>query len=192
MIQKKYALALAVAIVLGAGSATAGDVRMYQSGEVPEASEVANILSGGKSTKGPKMRGISLTSVKQPEVQKAPDLEQVAQPSNSVIGLPIEFAFNSAEILPSNEPQLDAVAQGIKMTDGVRVLVEGHTDASGSDTYNNWLSLKRAEAVRSYLMDRHGISASLLLVEGRGEQMPLNAADPFAAENRRVQLRAAN
>jgi len=46
--------------------------------------------------------------------------------------------------------------------------------------------------VKDYLVSRHGIDPSLLVVEGRGSASPINTADPFAAENRRVQLRAAN
>ncbi len=181
-----------IALLLTGAVAHAGGVRMYGSGEVPQASEVADILSGGAEMSRPKMRGISLDSAVQPKVQQGPNLEKVAQSSSTVVGLPIEFAFNSADILPANEPQLDAVAEGIKMTDGIRVMVEGHTDAYGNPSYSQRLSLERAKAVRDYLVKRHGINAALLVVEGRGARDPINAADPFAAENRRVQLRAAN
>lgn len=193
-------LSMTPMLLLGAQMAMAEGVRMYDAGEVPAASDVANILSGGKMGDSqmmnrPKMRGISLESVKEPETKTANDLAAVAAPpsnANTVVGLPVEFAFNSADILPENRPQLDAVAEGIKMTSGIRVVVEGHTDASGSAAYNKALSLKRAEAVRSYLVNEHGINSSMLVVEGRGESDPLQGTDPYAAQNRRVQLRAAN
>ena len=139
----------------------------------------------------PKMRGISLDAAYQRPDKTQELVAQVTEPQSTAVGLPVEFAFNSAEILPENEPQLDAVAQGIKMTDGLSVVVEGHTDAYGSQLYNEKLSRLRASAVKQYLVQRHGISASRLLVQGVGERAPLNEADPFAAENRRVQFRAA-
>jgi outer membrane protein OmpA-like peptidoglycan-associated protein len=181
--------------MLGASLVQAGGgVRLYRAGEIPEASEVADILSGGTAqTRRPKMRGISLDSAFQtPDKAKAEELvAEVIEPKSKAVGLPVEFAFNSAEILPENEPQLDAVAQGIKMTDGLSVVVEGHTDAYGSERYNQKLSLLRADAVKRYLVQRHGIPASRLVVEGVGERAPVNDVDPFAAENRRVQFRAA-
>lgn len=184
---------LAPALLIGATLAEAGgDIRMYGAGEIPQASEVADILSGGAAQmKRPKMRGISLdTGYKAPDkVQES--LQEIAQPKSTVIGVPVEFAFNSADILPENKPQLDAVAEGIKMTNGLSVVVEGHTDAHGAESYNQRLSRMRAQAVRNYLVRKHGISSSKLVIEGMGENAPINSADPFAPENRRVQFRAA-
>lgn len=194
------------ALVLASAPALAEEVRMYRSGEIPQASEVANILRGGApvahEAEPPrmKMRGISLDPVEKVHKDLDPGVSKVTQPpsqtvvrsESSVVGLPVEFAFNSAEILPSNEPQLDAVAEGIKMAGDITVVVEGHTDAYGSEAYNNRLSLQRAEAVRRYLMERHGISGTKLVVEGHGESSPLDPSNPFADANRRVQLRAAH
>ena len=182
-------------LLIATDVALAGGVRMYGAGEVPQAGEIAAILSGGNTTTKPKMRGIRLDSAVQPETKTAGPAEgaqATAQANETVVGLPIEFAFNSSEILPANQAQLDAVAEGIKMTSGIRVVVEGHTDAHGSASYNNRLSRQRAEAVKQYLISKHGINAAMLVVEGLGASAPINAADPFAAENRRVQLRAAN
>jgi outer membrane protein OmpA-like peptidoglycan-associated protein len=183
---------LAPALALTATLAEAGGIRMYGAGEIPEASEVAHILGGAQpQMKRPKMRGISLDSAYQHNDKAQQLVDEVIEPKSEVIGLPVEFAFNSAEILPENEPQLDAVAEGIKMTNGVSVVVEGHTDAYGSGNYNERLSLSRADAVKKYLVHKHGISASQLVVRGMGESSPMNTADPFAPENRRVQFRAA-
>ena len=186
---------LAPALMLAATLAEAGGgVRMYGAGEIPEASDVAHILSGGAAQmRRPKMRGISLDSAYQtPDKAKAKELvAEVLEPKSTVVGLPVKFAFNSAEILPENESQLDAVAEGIKMTNDVSVVVEGHTDAYGSGRYNEKLSRLRAEAVKNYLVQRHGIRSARLLVKGMGEASPLNPADPFAPENRRVQFLAA-
>jgi outer membrane protein OmpA-like peptidoglycan-associated protein len=184
---------LAPALVLAATLVEAGGgVRLYSAGEVPEAREVAHILSGGVAQmRRPKMRGISLDSAYQTPDKAQALVDEFVAPKSTVVGLPVKFAFNSAEILPENEPQLDAVAEGIKMTNGLSVVVEGHTDAFGPERYNERLSRLRATAVKRYLVQRHGISASRLVVKGLGESSPLDEADPFAAENRRVQFLAA-
>lgn len=180
------------AMMLGASTVYAGGgVRMYEHGEVPQASEVADILSGGAAMNRPKMRGISLDISSPSDKRMKQDLAAVAKPKDTAIGVPVEFAFNSAEIAPAYKKQLDAVAEGIKMAGGVSVVVEGHTDAHGPDAYNEQLSVKRAEAVRRYLVDNHGIGVKNLVVKGYGESQPLNIDNPFAANNRRVQFRAA-
>jgi outer membrane protein OmpA-like peptidoglycan-associated protein len=129
----------------------------------------------------------------QPQVAAvtAPPPAQPAAPAASAFSLPVKFGFNSAEILPEAMPQLDAVAEGVKLVPGARLVVEGHTDASGSDRYNAKLSLRRANSVKQYLVYRHRIDPNSLIVEGLGESAPINPANPFAPENRRVQFRAA-
>jgi outer membrane protein OmpA-like peptidoglycan-associated protein len=183
---------IAPALLLTTTLVQAGGVRMYGQGEIPQASEVADILSGGTlQMHRPKMRGISLDPSFQAETKMDQDLQKIAEPASDAIGLPVEFAFNSSEIAPAYKAQLDAVAEGIKMTNGVSVVVEGHTDAHGPEAYNANLSLLRAKAVKEYLVNRHGISVSQLVVKGYGEQAPIEASDPFAPANRRVQFRAA-
>ena len=70
-----------------------------------------------------------------------------------------------------------------------RVRIEGHTDRTGSERYNNWLSGRRARAVRAYLID-HGVSSERLVALGMGEAQPLVDTDgPEArAMNRRVEF----
>jgi len=67
-------------------------------------------------------------------------------------------------------------------------VVEGHTDAVGSDTYNLTLSQRRAAAVKEYLVSVHGIDAARLKDVGYGLFRPIEGTDPLAAENRRVQF----
>jgi outer membrane protein OmpA-like peptidoglycan-associated protein len=115
------------------------------------------------------------------------DLPQ-ARPTS--LSLPVQFAFDSANILAQARSQLDALAAGIKMLPATQsVVIEGHTDAAGSDLYNLQLSMRRAVAVKQYLIAVHGIDASRLKTEGFGEYRPINEQDGFAAENRRVQFR---
>jgi len=106
------------------------------------------------------------------------------------LSLPVPFAFDSAEILPSARPQLDAIAAGIRMLpDDQKVVIEGHTDSVGTEQYNDELSQRRAQSVRRYLVATHGIDASRLQAQGFGKHQPLPGRNPLAAENRRVQFR---
>lgn len=108
----------------------------------------------------------------------------------SVLSLPIQFSFDSAEILPSARAQLDALAEGVQLLpESTRVVIEGHTDAAGSAEYNQQLSLRRAQSVKRYLAAVHGIEPSRLRTMGLGEYAPLVGMAPNASENRRVQFR---
>jgi outer membrane protein OmpA-like peptidoglycan-associated protein len=108
------------------------------------------------------------------------------------IALPVQFAFDSADILPRARTQLDAVAQGIKLLPPSHsVLIEGHTDALGTPQYNLQLSRSRAEAVKRYLVTEHGLDAQRLKTIGFGEGRPLDGEDASKPENRRVQFRGA-
>jgi outer membrane protein OmpA-like peptidoglycan-associated protein len=66
--------------------------------------------------------------------------------------------------------------------------VGGHTDAKGSDPYNQSLSERRAETVKKFLTENYKIPAENLVSTGYGKGDLKNKADPFAAENRRVQI----
>jgi OOP family OmpA-OmpF porin len=70
------------------------------------------------------------------------------------------------------------------------VEIAGHTDSKGSDSYNQALSQRRAEAVREELV-AHGINASNLTARGYGESDPVadNATEEGREQNRRVELR---
>jgi outer membrane protein OmpA-like peptidoglycan-associated protein len=109
----------------------------------------------------------------------------------SALGLPVQFAFDSARLMPQALAQLDALAEGIRRADAsVRVVIEGHTDAVGSPEYNQRLSLQRAQSVKTYLVGRHGIAPERLRVIGKGMSAPIEGRNPFSAENRRVEFRA--
>ena len=105
------------------------------------------------------------------------------------VNVPADFSFDvgRAVVKPVMVPVLDKLAQGLDAT--VQVQIIGHTDSSGSDAVNNPLSLDRAEAVRDYL-SRHGVPASRIQVEGRGEREPVadNGTVDGRAQNRRVEI----
>lgn len=113
-----------------------------------------------------------------------------AQTPPPAIGLQINFAVNSYDIPANFRPVLDQIGQRMSSTPGAKLVVEGHTDASGDAGYNMVLSQRRAEAVKNYLMQNHLIPATNISVVGKGETELLDAANPSAGVNRRVQFRA--
>ena len=110
-----------------------------------------------------------------------------AKPS---IDLEITFDYNSAVISSAAMPTAVTLGRAISDADfkGAVFLIAGHTDAKGSDDYNQDLSERRAAAVRQFLIDRFRLPADVLIAVGFGEQKLKVPSDPFAAGNRRVQI----
>ena len=99
------------------------------------------------------------------------------------------FKLGSAELPVTLRQHLDIFAEVLKGKRGSTkaVRIEGHADATGSEAVNAALSLRRAEAVRDYLVTG-GVDRGLLAVEGMGAKAPKVVKDPLAAENRRVEI----
>jgi outer membrane protein OmpA-like peptidoglycan-associated protein len=106
------------------------------------------------------------------------------------IDLEINFEFNSATIGAVAMPQVTALGQALASAElkGATFVVAGHTDAKGSDAYNQGLSERRADAVKRFLQDKYGIEEANLVTAGYGEAQLKDRSNPFAAENRRVQV----
>lgn len=99
------------------------------------------------------------------------------------------FKLGSAELPDTLKKQLEVFAEVLKARrgSGKVIQIEGHADASGSKEFNKVLSKQRAEAVKAYLI-AHGADPAMLATDGAGSEAPKNTADPFAAENRRVEI----
>ena len=99
------------------------------------------------------------------------------------------FKLGSAELPDVLRQQLDKFAEVFKGKRGANkvVRIEGHADASGTEANNVVLSRRRAEAVRDYLV-KNGVDEGLLAAVGLGAKVPKVSKDPFAAENRRVEI----
>jgi outer membrane protein OmpA-like peptidoglycan-associated protein len=107
----------------------------------------------------------------------------------TALALVANFTNNSAKIVEKARAPLDAVAQGLKLAGFKQtIVVEGHANATGSAAHNRHLSKLRAEAVKRYLVEEHGIPAEILITVGYGSEVPLKGMDPAAAQNRRVQF----
>lgn len=83
------------------------------------------------------------------------------------------FGFDAATIRPQGRVALDRFASELAGADFDVIRVEGHTDRLGSPAYNQKLSLRRAEAVKDYLVSRHGIGSAKVSAVGRGESTPV-------------------
>jgi outer membrane protein OmpA-like peptidoglycan-associated protein len=106
------------------------------------------------------------------------------------VDLQIYFDFDSAAVTPEAVPQLNNLGNALadpELKDSL-VTINGHTDAKGTDSYNQKLSERRAETIKRYLVDQFHLSSENLVTIGYGKQKPKNAVDPFASENRRVQI----
>jgi outer membrane protein OmpA-like peptidoglycan-associated protein len=99
------------------------------------------------------------------------------------------FFVGSAELPESLTSQLDVFAKALSGRGAAsgKVRIEVHTDASGSFEANLLLSQRRADAVKAYLV-KHGVDAAALKAVGMGSSEPKLSIDPFAAENRRVEI----
>lgn len=101
----------------------------------------------------------------------------------------VNFRTDSSEIQEDSKARLDAVTTVLMTRPGVKVRIVGHTDRTGSDEYNLSLSLRRAQAVRDYLVGA-GVAVTRLFVSGKGEAEPLVSNDTPSgrAVNRRVEF----
>ncbi len=110
------------------------------------------------------------------------------EPRSAITFNTIQFTFGSAQITPESSETLRNLANALnhELADQKTFLIEGHTDAAGSPQVNAALSLRRAQAVKDYLVQEDGVAPSRLQIAGKGSSEPANPADPYAAENRRV------
>jgi OOP family OmpA-OmpF porin len=125
-----------------------------------------------------------------PPPPPAPTPEALPPPSGKRIVLRgVHFDFNKSDIRPDSRPILNQAVEILEENPGVRISVEGYTDAVGSDAYNQQLSLRRADAVFRYLVN-HGITPERMDVIGYGKRRPVadNETETGRAQNRRVEL----
>ncbi len=108
----------------------------------------------------------------------------------------ISFSFGKSKINSAAAKKLAEIAAEIRRRQDVTVKINGYTDSKGSKTYNQRLSVDRAEAVRQWLIKKEGIASAILISKGFGEQNPLapnawpdGSDNPEGrAKNRRVEI----
>jgi OOP family OmpA-OmpF porin len=99
------------------------------------------------------------------------------------------FDFDKAVLKPEGRAKLDDLVGKVKDINLEVIIAVGHTDSVGSDAYNQRLSVRRAEAVKAYLVSK-GIEKNRVYTEGKGEKQPVadNKTAEGRAKNRRVEI----
>ena len=175
-----FVLGLGLAVSLSAAPVLAQGVEPSYT-----ADELAAILNrdGGSAAIGSPVQTRGLTA--------GQGVDAGAPGSGVVPDLRVTFAFGSADLTPEARAQLDELGQALKMDalTSFRFRISGHTDAVGSDDYNEWLSQERAASVASYLEGQHGVESERLQAIGLGEREMADPQNPRSGTNRRVEIR---
>jgi outer membrane protein OmpA-like peptidoglycan-associated protein len=106
------------------------------------------------------------------------------------IDLDIQFDYNSDKITTTSMPSVQALGKALSDANlkGSTFVVAGHTDAIGSDAYNQDLSERRADTIKRYLTEKYGINGTDLVTVGNGKTKPKDPNAPMDPINRRVQV----
>ena len=113
----------------------------------------------------------------------------VAAPVKMTFAADTFFGFDKAVLQPAGKTKLNELMAKMAMMDVEVVVAVGHTDTTGPASYNQRLSVRRAEAVKAYLVS-NGVPAGRIFTEGKGEMNPIANNDTRAgrAKNRRVEV----
>ena len=107
------------------------------------------------------------------------------------INFRIGFDFDSAVLRETEKPKLAALCTAMTAVDVAVFRIVGHTDAAGTEVYNEKLSLLRAEEVKRHLVSEEcGIEPARLQAVGVGKRYLYNTEDPRSEDNRRVEFQA--
>ena len=120
------------------------------------------------------------------------ELEAEVTPQEIKIDLSADvlFDFDKADLKPAAEAQLQNLLTVVNSRPNASVAIEGHTDVRGDAPYNQTLSQRRAESVRTWLT-AHGVGGGRITATGAGEARPVNTGSTEADHqaNRRVEIR---
>lgn len=118
-----------------------------------------------------------------PVVAAAPTSEKVTFAADAF------FDFDKSVLKPDGKAKLDDLSSKLSDVNLEVIIAVGHTDSIGSDAYNQKLSIRRAEAVKAYLISK-GVETNRVYTEGKGEKQPVASNKNAAgrAQNRRVEI----
>jgi outer membrane protein OmpA-like peptidoglycan-associated protein len=171
-------------VAVSSGFLTSGTAA---AGEVVSSQQILDAL-----TAGPKPTSLvdRLRTTRSPTFDDRGDYKVASAQSMPAIDLQVYFDFDSTEITLEAEGQLRELGKALADSKlrGATISINGHTDGKGSDAFNKRLSERRAASIKTYLVENFGLSASNLRTVGYGKSRLKNAGDPFAAENRRVEV----
>ena len=192
-------LALAAGLALSAGSAPALAAEQLSPEDIVKAIKPATHVTRSLTTspadaarKAEETRfvdGLRNRTSRSLTTAEREQISTIAQKKPS-IDLEVNFEYNSATIGPKATPQVTNLGKALTSDElkGATLIVAGYTDAKGTDTYNQSLSERRADAVKQFLAEKYGVDAANLVTVGYGKGHLKNQFDPFSADNRRVQV----
>jgi outer membrane protein OmpA-like peptidoglycan-associated protein len=192
------AITLAAALSMTAGLAIAGD-------NTVSADQIVNALQPKPVTRGlsagpqvdptVKAREISFIETlrnRQTRSLSLGEREEVAEIASTKpnIDLDIQFDYNSADIRKASLSAAQELGKALSNPSlkGSTFVVAGHTDAIGSEAYNQDLSERRADTIKRFLVDKYGINGTDLVTVGYGKDKPKDPNAPMDPINRRVQV----
>jgi len=192
------AMTLGAALSMTAGLALAGDNNV-------SADQIRNALQPKPLTRGLSIGPQADPAVKAKEIHFVDTLrnrktrslslgerEEIAEIASTKpnIDLDIQFDYNSAEISTTSMPSVQALGMALSDANlkGSTFVVAGHTDAIGSEAYNQDLSERRADSIKRYLTEKYGINGTDLVTVGYGKTKPKDPNAPLDPVNRRVQV----
>jgi OOP family OmpA-OmpF porin len=113
----------------------------------------------------------------------------VAAPAKITYAADAFFAFDKSVVQAAGKAKLDDLVKRMQAMDIEVVVAVGHTDSTGPSSYNQRLSVRRAEAVKAYMVSK-GVNADRIFTEGKGEDSPVadNSSRSGRAKNRRVEV----
>ena len=166
-----------------------------QSSTEMSAEEISNAF------KKQKTRGLVIVPSDQQPANSNSDTAEVASSAEAAtnytaveksdqVNVQISFDFDSASLREDQKPRLAALCQAMQSVDATVFQIIGHTDSSGKASYNERLSLLRAQEVKHYLVSSCGIEEFRLEAIGMGETIPYDSEHPRADINRRVEFQA--
>jgi outer membrane protein OmpA-like peptidoglycan-associated protein len=192
------AITLGAALSMTAGLAIAGDNNV-------SADQIRNALQPKLLTRGLSAGPQADPTVKAKEIgfiatlrnRKSRSLslgerEEIAEIASTKpkIDLDIQFDYNSADIRTSSMSAVQELGKALSDASlkGSTFVVAGHTDAVGSESYNQDLSERRADTIKRYLTAKFGIAGTDLVTVGYGKTKPKDPNAPMDPANRRVQV----
>jgi len=151
----------------------------YAKKYIPEADEAVRKTAAAVKRKCPPRAKVAPPPPPPPPVEK---------PTFVLEG--ITFDIDKATIRPTSEVTLKEAGSVMQKFSSVKVRIEGHTDSTGSDAYNQGLSERRANSVKDYLVTNFSIDAGRIDTVGFGEAKPIadNKTKEGRAQNRRIQF----
>lgn len=202
-IHSRFGLNLA-GIILAAGLALPAGTQVALAAEQPSTEQIIKTLKPARVTRGltasptdtarsrEDARFIDTLRNRPTRSLTTAERNQVATIADSKpkIDLEINFEFGSATIGTKATQALTDLGRALTSDElkGRSFFVSGYTDAKGDETFNQDLSERRADAVKRYLSEKFGIEPGKLMTVGYGKTRLKNSTDPYASENRRVQI----